>query len=88
MTTDLMNTLYDYVLTQSKSYLAVHPEYEDFCRRAAEKEQSLRACLEEGEEGLLKDLLGELWLRHQAEQEATFRATLALCRELGRGALA
>ena len=34
--TDLMSTLYDYVLTQSESYLAVYPEYRDFCRRAAE----------------------------------------------------
>ena len=25
--TDLMSTLYDYVLTQSESYLAVYPEY-------------------------------------------------------------
>ena len=31
--TDLMSTLYDYVLTQSESYLAVYPEYRDFCRR-------------------------------------------------------
>ena len=42
---DLLNTLYDYVLTQSESYLAVYPEYRDFCRRAAEKERSLRANL-------------------------------------------
>ena len=55
--TDLMNTLYEYVLTQSKTYLAAHPEYEDFCLRAA-------------------------------EQEATFRATLTLCRGLNRTILA
>ena len=67
--TDLMSTLYDYVLTQSESYLAVYPEYPDFCRRAAEKEQSLRANLSQEEEQLLEDMLGELWLRHQAEQE-------------------
>ena len=51
---DLLNTLYDYVLTQSESYLAVYP----------------------------------VWLRHQAEQEAAFQASLALCRELNRAALA
>lgn len=85
--TDLMSTLYDYVLTQSESYLAVYPEYPDFCRRAAEKEQSLRANLSQEEEQLLEDMLGELWLRHQAEQEAAFRAALALCREINRAVL-
>ena len=85
---DLLNTLYDYVLTQSESYLAVYPEYRDFCRRAAEKERSLRANLSQEEEQLLEDMLGELWLRHQAEQEAAFQASLALCRELNRAALA
>ena len=50
--TDLLNTLYDYVLTQSESYLAVYPEYRDFCRRAAEKERSLRANLFQEEEQL------------------------------------
>ena len=86
--TDLMRTLYDYVLTQSESYLAVYPEYRDFCRRAAEKEQSLRADLSQEEEQLLEDMLGELWLRRQAEQEAAFRAALTLCRELNRAVLA
>ena len=86
--TDLLNTLYDYVLTQSESYLAVYPEYRDFCRRAAEKERSLRANLSQEDEQLLEDMLGELWLRHQAEQEAAFRASLALCRELNRAVLA
>lgn len=86
--TDLMRTLYDYVLTQSESYLAVYPEYRDFCRRAAEKEQSLRADLSQEEEQLLEDMLGELWLRRQAEQEAAFCAALALCRELNRSVLA
>ncbi len=86
--TDLMNTLYEYVLTQSKTYLAVHPEYEDFCLRAAEKEQSLRASLSQEDTQLLEDMLGELWLRHQAEQEATFRATVTLCRGLNRTILA
>ena len=85
---DLLNTLYDYVLTQSESYLAVYPEYRDFRRRAAEKERSLRADLSQEEEQLLEDMLGELWLRHQAEQEAAFQASLALCRELNRAALA
>lgn len=85
---DLLNTLYDYVLTQSESYLAVYPEYRDFCRRAAEKERSLRANLSQEDEQLLEDMLGELWLRHQAEQEAAFQASLALCRELNRAALA
>ena len=85
--TDLMRTLYDYVLTQSESYLAVYPEYRDFCRRAAEKEQSLRADLSQEEEQLLEDMLGELWLRRQAEQEAAFCAALALCRELNRSVL-
>ena len=80
---DLLNTLYNYVLTQSEAYLAVYPEYPDFCRRAAEKEQ-----LSQEEEQLLEDMLGELWLRHQAEQEAAFRAALALCRELNRAVLA
>ena len=84
---DLLNTLYDYVLTQSESYLAVYPEYRDFCRRAAEKERSLRANLSQEEEQLLEDMLGELWLRHQAEQEAAFQASLALCRELNRAVL-
>ena len=86
--TDLLNTLYNYVLTQSESYLAVYPEYPNFCRRAAEKERSLRANLSQEEEQLLEDMLGELWLRRQAEQEAAFRATLALCRELNRAVLA
>lgn len=86
--TDLLNTLYDYVLTQSEAYLAVYPEYPDFCRRAAEKERSLRANLSQEEEQLLEDMLGELWLRHQAEQEAAFRAALTLCRELNRAVLA
>lgn len=86
--TDLMRTLYDYVLTQSESYLAVYPEYRDFCRRAAEKEQSLRADLSQEGEQLLEDMLGELWLRRQAEQEAAFCAALALCRELNRSVLA
>lgn len=86
--TDLMRTLYDYVLTQSEPYLAVYPEYRDFCRRAAEKEQSLRADLSQEEEQLLEDMLGELWLRRQAEQEAAFCAALALCRELNRSVLA
>ena len=86
--TDLMRTLYDYVLTQSESYLAVYPEYRDFCRRAAEKERSLRANLSQEDEQLLEDMLGELWLRHQAEQEAAFQASLALCRELNRAVLA
>ena len=86
--TDLMRTLYDYVLTQSESYLAVYPEYRDFCRRAAEKEQSLRADLSQEGEQLLEDMLGELWLRRQAEQEAAFRAALTLCRELNRAVLA
>ena len=86
--TDLMSTLYNYVLTQSEAYLAVYPEYPDFCRRAAEKERSLRANLSQEEEQLLEDMLGELWLRHQAEQEAAFQASLALCRELNRAALA
>ena len=54
--TDLMRTLYDYVLTQSESYLAVYPEYRDFCRRAAER--SLRANLSQEEEQLLEDMLG------------------------------
>ena len=85
---DLLNTLYDYVLTQSESYLAVYPEYRDFCRRAAEKERSLRANLSQEDEQLLEDMLGELWLRHQAEQEAAFQASLALCRKLNRAALA
>ena len=85
---NLLNTLYDYVLTQSESYLAVYPEYRDFCRRAAEKERSLRANLSQEDEQLLEDMLGELWLRHQAEQEAAFQASLALCRELNRAALA
>ena len=85
---DLLNTLYDYVLTQSESYLAVYPEYRDFCRRAAEKERSLRANLSQEDEQLLEDMLGELWLRHQAEQEAAFQASLALCRELNRAVLA
>ena len=84
MMSDLMNTLYEYVLTQSKTYLAVYPEYEDFCCRAAEKEQSLRANLSQEGEQILEDMLGELWLRHQAEQEAAFQASLALCRELNR----
>ena len=79
---DLLNTLYNYVLTQSEAYLAVYPEYPDFCRRAAEKEQ-----LSQEEEQLLEDMLGELWLRHQAEQEAAFRAALTLCRELNRAVL-
>ena len=59
----------------------------DFCRRAAEKERSLRANLSQEEEQLLEDMLGELWLRYQAEQEAAFRAALALCRELNRAVL-
>ena len=88
MMPDLMNTLYEYVLTQSKTYLAVYPEYEDFCRRAAEKEQSLRTNLSQEGEQLLEDMLGELWLRRQAEQEAAFHAALALCRELNRAVLA
>lgn len=79
---DLLNTLYNYVLTQSEAYLAVYPEYPDFCRRAAEKEQ-----LSQEEEQLLEDMLGELWLRHQAEQEAAFRAALELCREMNRAVL-
>ena len=87
MMSDLMNTLYEYALTQSKTYLAVYPEYEDFCRRAAEKEQSLRANLSQEGEQILEDMLGELWLRHQAEQEAAFHAALALCRELNRAVL-
>ena len=33
-------------------------------------------------------MLGELWLRRQAEQEAAFRAALTLCRELNRAVLA
>ena len=86
--TALMRTLSDSVLPQSESYLAVYPEYRDFCRRAAEKERSLRANLSQEEEQLLEDMLGELWLRHQAEQEAAFRAALTLCRELNRAALA
>ena len=86
--TDLLNTLYNYVLTQSESYLAVYPEYPNFCRRAAEKERSLRANLSQEDEQLLEDMLGELWLRHQAEQEAAFQASLALCRELNRAVLA
>ena len=85
--TDLMSTLYNYVLTQSESYLAVYPEYRDFCRRAAEKERSLRANLSQEDEQLLEDMLGELWLRYQAEQEAAFRAALALCREMNRAVL-
>ena len=32
--TDLMRTLYDYVLTQSESYLAVYPEYAGRRRRS------------------------------------------------------
>ena len=60
----------------------------DFCRRAAEKERSLRANLSQEDEQLLEDMLGELWLRHQAEQEAAFRAALALCRELNQSVLA
>ena len=86
--TDLLNTLYNYVLTQSESYLAVYPEYPNFCRRAAEKERSLRANLSQEDEQLLEDMLGELWLRYQAEREAAFRASLALCRELNRTMLA
>ena len=86
--TDLLNTLYNYVLTQSESYLAVYPEYPNFCRQAAEKERSLRANLSQEDEQLLEDMLGELWLRHQAEREAAFRASLALCRELNRTMLA
>ena len=83
-----LSALYDYTLTQSEAYLAVYPEYEDFRRLGAEKEKALRALLSQEETQLLEDLLGELWLRHQAEQEAVFQASLGLCRELGQTVLA
>ena len=86
--TALLSALYDYTLTQSEAYLAVYPEYEDFRRLAAEKEKALRALLSQEKTQLLEDLLGELWLRHQAEQEAVFQASLGLCRELGQTVLA
>ena len=50
--------------------------------------QSPAPSLSQEEEQLLEDMLGELWLRHQAEQEAAFRAALTLCRELNRAVLA
>ena len=46
--TDLMSTLYDYVLTQSESYLAVYPEYPDFCRRAGEASRAQTKFIDNG----------------------------------------
>ena len=83
----LLETLYQYTLTQSESFLAVSPEYKDFCQREAEKELSLRASLSHEETQLLDDLLGELWLRHRAEQEALFQAALRLSRGVRRAVL-
>ena len=73
--TRLSSVLYQYVLEHSEAFLALMPEYPD-CRRFSE------ACI------LLDDLLRERALQHGAEREAVFQASLSLCRELYRSALA
>ena len=59
------------------------------CRRFSdEKEAALRAALSPEACILLDDLLRERALQHGAEREAVFQASLSLCRELYRSALA
>ena len=52
------------------------------------KEAALRAALSPEACILLDDLLRERALQHGAEREAVFQASLSLCRELYRSALA
>lgn len=82
--TRLSSVLYQYVLEHSEAFLALMPEYPDCRRFSDEKEAALspEACI------ILDDLLRERALQHGAEREAVFQASLSLCRELYRSALA
>ena len=85
--TRLSSVLYQYVLERSEAFLALMPEYPD-CRLSDEKEAALRAALSPEACILLDDLLRERALQHGAEREAVFQASISLCRELYRSALA
>lgn len=85
--TRLSSVLYQYVLERSEAFLALMPEYPACRRFADEREAALRAALSPEARILLDDLLREQALRHGAEQEAVFHASLSLCRELYRSAL-
>ena len=78
--TRLSSVLYQYVLEHSEAFLALMPEYPACRRFADEREAALRAALSPEARSLLDDLL--------REQEAVFHASLSLCRELYRSALA
>ena len=84
----LSSVLYQYVLEHSEAFLALMPEYPDCRRFSDEKEAALRAALSPEACILLDDLLRERALQHGAEREAVFQASLSLCRELYRSALA
>ena len=80
--TDLMLALYKFTASRRMGHLMEDPEYADFSRCAKLQEQKLRARLDDGGKQNLDDLLGELELERGVEQEAMFRATLSLSREL------
>ena len=82
--TRLSSVLYQYVLEHSEAFLALMPEYPD-CRRFSDE---MRAALSPEACIILDDLLRERALQHGAEREAVFQASLSLCRELYRSALA
>ena len=86
--TRLSSVLYQYVLEHSEAFLALMPEYPACRRFSDEKEAALRAALSPEACILLDDLLRERALQHGAEREAVFQASLSLCRELYRSALA
>lgn len=82
--TDLLQTLYDYLLEyQSKKYLPVK-YFWHHTRVAGLREQALLDALTPAQRELLEDYQSEQDTCAALEKEALFQAALALARELAR----
>lgn len=79
---DLMRTLYAFVMEHRMGGVWDDAEYRSFSSRAQLQEDKLRALLDQEGRQILDDLLGELRLQNNVEMETLFRATVGLCREL------
>lgn len=84
--TDLIMDLYEFTCSRRMGGALDHPEYREHLLAAQVQEERLRSLLDAEGVQLLRDLLYERSCQHAVEQEAIFRATLALCKEL-RGIL-
>lgn len=80
--TDLMDNLYEFLITQRVDALLANTEYPDFSACQALQEEKLRTVLDEDGKKYLDSMLLELSNQHTAELTALFQASVALCREL------